>query len=543
MSSGRRQIVINTQERAVSTDINRLQAFASAEEQEVLRHLLSFRHGDELYPGTVTVPSGTGTPLRAEILGGLMVRPALASFEVLVDAGILVAVTGDGLGADDSSYKYIRSVGVPAATLSIGANVSGSIRIDVIECSIDSTPDSVSDNRDIFNASTGLFTAQSVTKEQKARLAFRIRQGTPGSGYPTAQAGWLPLCIASVPSGATSNDNVTFWDVRPLASDRERYAFLQEPLGSSAGSIGEIYSVNGMVDRVSSTDVRFSGFFSGNFRGRRIGGTVRRCSPGTDTDYVNVADNANQAGAGGLAEPLSDPLYVYACFPKGLPRWAMYAPASAGARIPRGPSGILVTTDFKPNIFGRSTSGGGGVGLPNATGLGGSATSDEALCVLTLLPASGGNFMEAYADHREIRYAISTAAIVSSAFASARWEFFLNDSDWPPNAKFLDVIIEGSVDVPANSESHIRLDISVYADGVSTTPLGRVLGPSLSFTSDGSPETFNFSVPVRLPAAILHPTAANLTHLVRVAPGIASAFGTIGTASTNANMYVYGVVQ
>ncbi len=43
-----------------------------------------------------------------------------------------------------------------------------------------------------------------------------------GAGYPAAVAGWLPLCVASIPNAAPNNDTVTFWDVRPMLQDRAR---------------------------------------------------------------------------------------------------------------------------------------------------------------------------------------------------------------------------------------------------------------------------------------------------------------------------------
>lgn len=336
-----RRMRINTQERAISGDINRLQAFAAKGFNEAMRHMLLIGTSDPTL-SLYSEPSTLTTPLSAEILRGLMVRPSVGSLNLLVDSGVIFVIDPTGITADDSICVPIKSDGVslPGA-LAMTGNVSGFDRVDVIECRVSGTPITATDNRDIFDPTTGLFTATTVTKEIEQQLEFRVRLGIPGSGFPGAASGWLPLCVALVPNGTTSNDTITFWDVRRLAEDHDVAPFnVEQPT--------RFESCDGVLDRTAATTWTLSGTMRGSFKGRRVGGVLRRGSPGTDADSLNLFETGNKDAAYG--EPASTSLnyYVYLAFPFNLPRWARYTDFGAGLRAPREPKGILILTQTPP---------------------------------------------------------------------------------------------------------------------------------------------------------------------------------------------------
>ena len=215
MSSGQKNMVINLNERPLSTDINRLQAFIAQERNDIIRALVQRTYSKFEQPGVSVVDSGSGAaPLPATVIDGLdMVVDNPGS--VLINPGVLVAWTGPPASADDSGFVVIDDAGIQSTgQLVIAANGGGQPRCDVIECGIQSTILEGNVSRDIRNPSTGIFVPTNVTKVTKYTLLYRVWQGTPGTG-PGYRAGWLPLGIAVVQPGATTAQ-VDFYDVRPL---------------------------------------------------------------------------------------------------------------------------------------------------------------------------------------------------------------------------------------------------------------------------------------------------------------------------------------
>ena len=351
--SGEKGIIINTCERAVSGDINRLQSLGGKALQEALRFMLNVGTGlDDVNAGGLNLETVTGTiPPAAEVLGGLMVRPDPmgGTLNLLVDDGLLCMVDLDAFpSADDSVYKYCRSAGLAIGTLAMTANpTSGSsgARIDVIECQRVDDPNPEQDNRNVFNPTTNQFTAQTVTKTVASALAFRVRLGAMGGAFPGCRAGWVPLCIAHVPVGALTNDAMTFWDVRPLLGDRA--------IGVQNGAVDlpKVTRCLAQIDGVNYVgQSRLSGVIEATLGSRRLGGMLRASTPaaasGDDTYYVDLDDAANQDLSAPPAAGLS---YVYLCTPYGLPRWARYTVGPAG-RVPRSPRGVLVASAIAPDL-------------------------------------------------------------------------------------------------------------------------------------------------------------------------------------------------
>ncbi len=362
MASGMRTMVENTQERAVSTDINRLQAFKAQDVGELFFQMFDPYGSDDFDAAAVlTTPSTLEAPLRAEVFNGLLVKPSAASLSLLVDAGVLYAVAPDS-DPDASVYKYVRDAGVSVlGTLVMTTNPAGSARIDVVECRINPTPSTVSDSRDIFNATTGAFVPTSVTKETKYVLEYRVRAGTAGAGYPAAQSGWLPLAVALVPAGATTVDTMTFWDVRPLLNDRE---YQPSALYRSVPkTLRSMCWWNPMSGNSVATNLKLRGIHEIGFKGRRYGGKLRRGSPGTDDDTVDLLLAANQEAAYTAVGGTNSNIYL--CAPYGLPRWARYTDGPTN-RVPRSPRGILLLSTVQPSESGVA---GGAITPPTTMGL------------------------------------------------------------------------------------------------------------------------------------------------------------------------------
>ncbi len=355
MSSGQRSIVINPQERAVSLDINRLQSLAAKGALESLRFLLDVSQGtdDAQAGGIATEYLTTGTPTQAEILGGLMVVPQNGTLALGVTDGIALLINPDASPTtDDSPYKTVQDAGgmpvcfntVGNVALTMTANSSGSIRVDVIECQRQQDPNPETDSRDIFNPTTALFTATTVTKTTGDTMLYRVRAGTPGAGFPGVVSGWLPLTVASVPTGTTTNDTITFWDVRPLISDRPNGSSNQSYdlprrttlhySTTATGAVGVPFPVSGVAEVIN--------------QGRRVGGRLLSGAPDSNDSnlYVDFVDPDNQESGFGTSG--SGIAYFYFLTPFGLPRWALYSNATSGVRYPRSPRGIPIVSKSGP---------------------------------------------------------------------------------------------------------------------------------------------------------------------------------------------------
>jgi hypothetical protein len=374
MSSGFRTMVINTQERAVSTDINRLQKFAQQDFAEFCRYLLDVIAADsaDQAAGVITEPNAIETPLRGEIVNGLMIKPQAGILSLQVDPGVCFLMQPDA-APDESNYKFVRDAGISAnGVLAMTANASGSARVDVIECRMNAVALTVTDNRDIFDPGTGLFAATTVTKETQGRLEYRVRAGTPGAGYPGAALGWMPLAVALVPNGVSNTDGMTFWDVRPLINDR---AFGPGNVGSSQPTFvrAEISTTSVGDD---NADLAIAGWAEAILGGRRIGGWLRSGAPGADSNnfVFGPTTTTNHAAGYSPTATAGTPVYLYLALPFGLPRWARYK--ETAPRTPRGCRGIPIVTETAPLTDGRPSAA---INLPTATGLGSSAT--EAFCV------------------------------------------------------------------------------------------------------------------------------------------------------------------
>ena len=363
MSSGMKDLRINTQERAMSEDINRLQKFKSADVAELFRFMYDVDTGaDDIYAGGLaTEHTTTSSPLRATVMSGLLVTPHNGSLNLLVSKGVMYAVLTNA-DVDSSVYKYVRDAGVTSlGALTVPSNAGGgSATVSIVECSV---TESVIETavRDIYDTTAQVFNATSVTKVVADVLTYRVRTGSVGGGIPSTASGWLPLAVISAPAGAATLDAMTMWDVRPLLSDR---VLSLNGQGYNRPKFGQCM-VNALPPYTA-----VQGLVEATYMGARIGG---------DLGGLDVTAAANQDGGGFTA---NRPWYVYLCFPAGLPRWAKYSPS--GARTPVNPRGIPVVSKTAPTTFGIGVS----IALPAACGLGGSADGVAVFASYTA-PAGG----------------------------------------------------------------------------------------------------------------------------------------------------------
>jgi hypothetical protein len=392
MSSGEKILQVSPLERAVSADIIRAQSFIGAALNEMLRALGDTGQGfDDVNAGGLYLPNGSaGDPSSALVFAGLLLQPTGGSVASNVTGGTLGIYDPDATpSADDSQYKLITSSGTGALTLT--PNSSGHLRIDVLECAR-VQPDAVveTDSRDVFNTTTGLFAAATVNKVTQSQLQFRIRLGTPSSGYPNNATGWLPLAVLSVPNGTTVWDTVTIWDVRPLAED------LAFGLSNVKKDLPRVTRCVAQVDTSGGTTSVLSGVVEGVLSGRRIGGMLRSSClpPASDSDsnfYADIDNAQNQSAGGSIGTTGFN--YVYLCAPFGLPRWARYTIGPNG-RVPRSPRGILVASAQVPDlVYGTPHSN---LILPPALQNGTNTafcTESAAVCVLARIGTSGGSHL------------------------------------------------------------------------------------------------------------------------------------------------------
>jgi hypothetical protein len=506
MSSGAKRLVINTQERAISSDINRLQSFAGAASGEFLRQLLNVQTNEE-DPGISIASGSLGTPLGAEIANGLMVRPQVGTLDLIVDPGLLYAIAPDSDG-DSSIYKLVKSAGLPAiGSLAMTANPAGSARIDVIECQVNPDVTVETDSRDIFDVTTGLFTAALVTKVNEDQLTFRVRAGVAGAGFPGAVAGWLPLVVASLPPATVNNDTITFWDVRPMLADRER-----QPM--NATTLQRVSDLDYVWIRTAGPIFATSGRATASFAGRRVGGILRRGSPGVDANSLDFAAVANQQLAP-LVEGVDTEAFLYLLFPFSLPRWARYTDAP-GARLPRAPLGIPLLSSVVPDNTGAPSAA---IAFPAVFGFAGATT--------ILGTCFGMNRGDVQFSLMQVRDRIAHlnqgfAPTIFGANAVGTSTFTIPSSVYPAHAKAFWALVSGDFSMPAGSASKVQHQLAWDYDNVGANvqnlfggiynianPTGGVVSHTASLSA--------MRVPLEAPRQGVTPV---VTHALRWAHGV-----------------------
>jgi len=363
-NSGVSQTIINTRTRAVSSSVNDLQfPIAEMQAQDLLRSL-----NDQHMVGGFYAPARSKTfsttvndaPLSANVFGGLKVRP-FATF-LLVEPGTLGAhaTTASFDSATDSQYMLIDDPGVlSSAVLVFVANGTGSLRVDVVECSL--LEQDTTASQDVYNTITRQFDPpQLLTVGRAVVLNYRIRQGTAGSGFPASQTGWLPLAVAIHHANSASFADVDFYDVRPMIHGR------RDPGGNELRGAGfqlgnqHFYGINdtggltGTFDMAANiyetTFGASASVYGGPYRALgRFNRTLPAAGQTAETLDLPTANASNPYYTATTGAALADRwMYVLSIEPFGLPRWSKYSTAVSpltGEREPSDNWGLYVIAD------------------------------------------------------------------------------------------------------------------------------------------------------------------------------------------------------
>ena len=344
MSSGGTKLIYTFQQRILTNDWTRMQDMQNADRSEVMRRLYNdypfaglTRSGDYTTGG-----AAAATPLKADVLNGLMVRCDHPT-SIFIDPGVLFAWMGTPMG-DDSGNVLCVDQGVTVLNqLPFLANAGAGPRIDVIECQpVDTLLTTLT--RDIYDPATRLFTPVAGLDYTRAqRLAYRITRGVAGGGPPALSAGWLPLAVAVVQVGATGWDKSDFYDVRPLVNER-----VKAPFGAVSSLARHVDGeFTGMRDPAGGNLFTVTGWTVHEIGQYYAGGALYRSTCAANADFAVAGDalvlNAHVADNCAPGCDLNDAtVWLFAGFPMGLPRWARYSEGPVGAtRIPYGSRGIL----------------------------------------------------------------------------------------------------------------------------------------------------------------------------------------------------------
>lgn len=353
----------------LSDDLVRAQAFAHAAAADVLRRLHLARALSKEAAGKTTLPTLSGAPPQAIVLEGLRPRPEVGTTNFFVEPGALaVSFPDPSPHPDDCPTRLIFDGGVQTAgalTLTAG---SGSVRVDVVECQ----PTTIvveSDSRDVFNPATGTSSPVTLDKVTRGALAYRIRTGTPGGGFPGVVADWLPLAVCTVSSAAATWDDVQVWDVRPLLAD------LADPphVTTEQFPAARRRQVVAVEPSDAAGEWRAKGVADLALAGWKAGGQLATTLSGASHLRLDALDAALTTQEPSFSVVADRPWYLYLAQPFFLPRWSKLSPASSGERTPTEPRGVPVFSQKAPS--GLSGIAGSALALPIPTGLGGSSSN------------------------------------------------------------------------------------------------------------------------------------------------------------------------
>lgn len=552
MSSGRKALRQNTRERVISTDFNRQQSFQAGWNNEALRRQMLTPQDDSYAVGTtfptvgaITVAVDTVVPSApdyAGILNGLMVVLPTAASYLLITSGMLLVVDPEGMpgSSDPSPLNPDDGPGPSRLVYSDGVNVAGAlpytpnpglgVRVDIVEVQRKNVV-SETDNRDIFDPSTGLFTPQAVTKVTVGDLTFRIRLGVAGGGLPGPALGWVPLCVLASAGGAVTLDQVAAWDVRPLLSD------LSDPYAQVRSVIPRIDRYRMVCERFSTPgQLKLSGEAQGTYLGWRIGGLF------VEPDVANHIDllNAPFYQAFGFVPVAGLPYYVYALWPGGYVRWVRYHTAAVpgiGGRCPGAFRGIIAVSQTPP-LLGQPIAP---IAIPPAWGLNTSTVIGQ------MVAAGGCNTIGAVldgfvADGDEIHlerpfFGIVPFGITTPAAGTEQVAFVLTPGvHFPAGTRRIRAVISCAYNGIANDTAALNaetVEVATFAGANPMAFVSRNVGmlpkpPALPFALDNK----THDIPVAADGISTPPAMGFLFTYSRVSVG-GSGVGVLSAASLN----------
>lgn len=553
MSSGNKRVVFNTQERVVSTDLNRMQAFLGRDIAEFLRAVFESETNLDAQANAIeTIYDSLGTPGKGVVIGGLRVQPQIGTTACTIGPGLIgITAPESPLNPDDSPFKWVNDPGldISHALFYTPTASSGGIRIDRIECSYSEvTLENAA--RNIYNPATSTFTTTAVDKVRSGRLTYRIVRGTQGGGMPAFTAGWLPLAVVSSPNNSLTWDTATVWDVRPLAVDREFAPFLSKrELSRPKRQL--MYSQN-TTTLSTASPTKLSGYEENVFGGYNAGGVINKGTPGTQTDGVDIADTTNQEP--GFLFAGNRQWYLWHLFPFGLPRWARYTDVFPfGVRVPASPRGIpVVTTKGPSDMRGLPVSP---IAFPTSTGLAGAVgtnTSDAVMSAHGYIDLD--DLPHGVLGSGDITYDIlgSNLGALDISFPAASTNndaslfVFSDNTQFPANIRALHCTFEATLN-NGTSAIHATLQNLFDVEYIDSTDTALTIqGESVPIIiPNATTFIFNFRTTVRIPMIPTYPWVPgihvrriNWRYLLSNAPP--NGYGTLPGPISNVRMKIIG---
>lgn len=522
-------LVYNLNERAVSSDQNREQYMHHQALIETMRHMIDPTSNFEFNSnGSETFGTGNETSLRGHIIDGVRFRPEIGTANAFIEPGIALVIDTPSPVGEQSKSSLVYDSGVQSVGLLVLTPGAGSTRIDVVECRrIDQVFET--DNRDIYNPGTGIFTATTVPKVVGSVFEYRIRTGTPGAGFPGVVAGWMPIAVCSVPSVSTTWDNVTVWDVRPLIKDR---------WNAPHQSLRNSPALGRQLIRSDSTvggQLRIAGFVDAQFEGYCAGGRLDIGVPGTRPGYVDIRSASNQE-SGAVVYVANKMWFLYLVFPYDLPRWVRYTDASSGSRVPGSVRGIPTASVKKPLFDGTSSLQ---IFPPLSTGLQSGVYTGRAFCIAagrtdnSAIPSG----INTDGDHASL-YADDIPAVTETSQSAIETVWTLTTGDmFPDNARSIDlrlIVTFNTNEVAKFSASELFLVTD--ESGVNYYVMV-VQGHRTVFTTIAGVQSWIISAGIRIPLTPVPNLPVARTFKVKWLHGIG---GIASLSMTGGNLFVRG---
>ena len=205
--------VWNTLERAESADLNDQASIAARFLSEMARYQFASKR----------VADPTAETVGAVVLGGLIAQPS--GTDVALSAGVMAqlsATLAPVPGALDSPYRLARSqVPIVVVMPAPGVTTYYLIEAQMVEVV------TLTQNRDIYNPTTMVFTPAPVTKQTERRIQTQLVVGNANAPSPSG-GDWVPIAIVRRPAGGGPVAFTDVIDVRQLPSDRVPPAVVRE---------------------------------------------------------------------------------------------------------------------------------------------------------------------------------------------------------------------------------------------------------------------------------------------------------------------------
>lgn len=409
MSSGPLRVLFNRNEQLTSPDVERAGDEEGHDWSVFLRWFVDQRTDMDAFAGGITFRSNPVPNVAMHLVNGLIPIPVNGTTSIFVTPGKALFVMPS---TDSAGDIFMAEEDGTSLELTFTPNTEGA-RIDVIECQF-LEADVEDDNVDIFDGITTQFFPHLLEKASRGKLIYRIRSGTTGNGYPGQDPAWVPLAIGISFAGATTWDDVTLYDVRPLIRDRERppyqwthdlpnknatrlYAFKVDTVeGSALNKANTFYPDNSVQTRVyketaAATSATYTytlrGYFESNLGGYMAGGPIAKGTAGPAVGLLDLSDVNNQE-PGFTHTTLGQLWYVWLCFPHNLPRWVKYTDSTAGLRAPSGQRGIPVMSFTSPGSTDNVVAAVGfpakAITMPAASGFGNQQVGTDSAVLMTV---------------------------------------------------------------------------------------------------------------------------------------------------------------